>query len=59
MTNEDWSILTLILALGVSIWLITLFVFLCSRVKAIKAILLTAYNLQESKVYGGVAYQKK
>jgi hypothetical protein len=49
----------LLIACGVSVWLIVLFVCLCSRVKAIKAILMTAYALQESKVYGGVVYQKK
>jgi hypothetical protein len=59
MTSEDWSILALLIACGVSVWLIVLFVCLCSRVKAIKAILMTAYALQESKVYGGVVYQKK
>lgn len=58
MNNEDFSVLLALLAFGVSIWLIVLFVRLCGRVKAIKGILMTAYGLDESKDYGGVTYRK-
>jgi hypothetical protein len=59
MHSEDLNILLLLVACGVSVWLTVLFVRLCGRVKAIKAILMAAYDLQEYKVYGGVVYRKK
>jgi hypothetical protein len=46
MMNSDLSFM-LFVACVVSIWLTVLFVLLCSRVKAIKAMLLVAYNLEE------------
>jgi hypothetical protein len=58
MSNEDWNILLLVLACGFSVWLTVLFVRLCGRVKAIKAILMVAYDLEESKKYGGIVYRK-
>jgi hypothetical protein len=59
MNNEDLSILLSLLAFGVSVWLIVLFVRLCGRIKAIKAILLAAYGLEEFDSDGGVGYRKK
>ncbi len=47
------------IALGISIWLIVFFVLLCIRVKAIKAILITAHDLQEYRNEHGFAYRKR
>jgi hypothetical protein len=47
------------ISIGVSVWLIVLFVCLCSRVKAIKAMLMIAYDLEESKSDSGFAYRKR
>jgi hypothetical protein len=46
-------------SIGISIWLTVLFVLLCIRVKAIKAILITAYDLEEFKGQHGFAYRKR
>ena len=43
----------------ISIWLTVLFVLLCMRVKAIKAILITAYKLEEFKGQQGFVYRKR
>ena len=47
------------IAVGISIWLLVLFVLLCIRVKAIKAMLMTAYDLQEYRGEHGFAYHKR
>jgi len=52
MNNGDLSILVALLFCGVSVWVIILFVRMCGRVKAIKAMLMAAYDLEESKDYG-------
>jgi hypothetical protein len=44
------------IALGISIWLIVLFVLLCIRVKAI---LITAHDLQEYRNEHGFAYRER
>ena len=59
MSSEDLNILLLLVACGVSVWLIVLFVRLCSRVKAIKALLMVAYDLEEFKIYGGTNFRKR
>jgi len=47
------------IAVGISIWLLVLFVLLCIRVRAIKAMLMTAYDLQEYRGEHGFAYRKR
>jgi hypothetical protein len=59
MRNEDLSVLLLLIVTGLSIWLTVMFVLLCGRVKAIKSILMAAYDVEEFVVRGGVAYRKK
>ena len=43
---------------AISIWLMALFVRLCRNVKAIKAILMTAYDLEEFWGQDGFVYRK-
>jgi hypothetical protein len=59
MGNEDLSVLLILIACGISIWLTVLFVLLCGRVKAIKSILMAAHDVEEFAVRGGVGYRKK
>jgi hypothetical protein len=59
MSSEDWNILLLLIACGLSVWLIVLFVRLCGRVKAIKAILMVAYDLEEFKNYGVTDFRRR
>jgi hypothetical protein len=56
--NGDFGFL-LIIACGLSIWLIVLFVLLCGRVKAIKSMLMTIYDFEEHKGFFGSAYRRK
>jgi hypothetical protein len=58
MNSEDWSVLLLLVALGLSTWLILLFVLLYKRVKAIQAILMAAYDVEECMSYEGASYKK-
>jgi hypothetical protein len=58
MNSED-LIIPLLLACVVSVWLIVLFVRLCGRVKAIKALLIAAYDLEEFNMYGVTNFRKK
>lgn len=59
MSNGDITSLLLLVAFGISVWMIVLFARLCGRVKAIKTILMTACDLEEFRGYGGIAYRKK
>lgn len=59
MSNGDITTLLLLVAFGISAWMIVLFVRLCSHVKAIKTILMTACDLEEFRSYGSIAYRKK
>jgi hypothetical protein len=46
MSNGDVASLLSVVACGVSIWMIILFVLLCGRVKAIKSMLMTVYGFE-------------
>jgi hypothetical protein len=59
MSNGDVASLLSVVACGVSIWMIILFVLLCGRVKAIKSMLMTVYGFEEHKGFFGSAYRRK